>query len=141
MNIAGCDFLCQNNLCKNFNTKITLHAPWPMAYIHDMINAYENIYHDYVKYLKTLNSQFALIIFPDIFNLNIAKFRITKYCENCKLIVNFEIEPENYKKEYQFLHKCICENNLLNLSQAVENNLNCTLCNSRLIQHKWISKS
>ena len=157
---AGCEFLCENQVCPNFTTSFNLTSAWSLGDIDKVIeskkNKMQNTNDPYIKdflegnikFLEDLSkngTKYALIDFPNVNNIETKGYRINRYCSTCKKIylkdvlndeINGDIELAESKVE-SICKECGAE--LLNFNSAIESNINCPACGNELKQKRWFA--
>lgn len=147
---AGCDFICKNEDCDNFNTGFTITAPWPMGLIDDIINSNRvkelPELRKQIEELKELGSEYACITFPNVNNVETKCYRVSFWSAEGKCIwkydiINNGINLEESIKKANLPQKCPnTGSNMLNYSEVIKEGIKCPSCDNILNQNRWFAK-
>ncbi len=150
---SGCEFVCKNSECKNFNTGITITAPWPMGDIDKVMESSrvkenKEALETYKK-LKEQGRKHACIALPDNDDIPVLAYRINKWCDKCPSIQTFDaMVKENHTieeiiEEANIPSNCpACNTKMKTLSELLDQEtggINCPSCNVKLKTHTWLS--
>lgn len=154
---AGCDFICKNKDCGQFDRGFSITAPWPMGQIELVVNSIP------VKRIKELrdriieeknnNKKFFVIQLPNEEKIPVRAFRVSFWSPQAKCIWNYEIElnDDNGDSDVSLLiEEAIqkglipskCEKtggDLLSFNQAFSDGIECPFCNQKMQQSRWFS--
>jgi len=148
---AGCEFICKNEDCPNYETGFTLTGPWPMGQIGLIIRA-SNLklmseFREQFERMKEEGKRYACITLPNIDEIPVEGYRIQKWCDARSCVWNYDImvqkEGETIEETLQnaelpeSCHKC--GGFLLDFERAIEEGINCPACREPLFQSRWFS--
>ena len=143
---AGCEFICKNQDCKQFNTGFSLTAPWPVGQIELVINSAP------VKKVSDLRERliaqkndgikYALIQFPNTDNIEILGHRINLWSKKANKIFQYEIDLIGKPLSDTVVIPKICPDTggeLLSFNEIVEQGIICPFCSVKLYQNRWFT--
>jgi len=139
---VGCEFVCKNEKCKNYNTGFSLIGPWAIGNIDAVIEAQTlEANKREMDGLRQKGQTHACIIYPNVNNVKVVGYRVGKWCPVCKIVWNYDIltsEPieEALKKELPSgCHKC--SGKVLSFNEVIDSSVECPVCNEKLQQNRW----
>jgi len=146
---AGCEFICKNKQCENFNAGFVVTAPWPMGDIRRVLNSKklekEKELRKIIRDMKRNGKKYACITYPDSDNLEVLAFRVQLWSPDALCVWEFDIEAKDENELLEKLEdseslpeKCPktgCK--LLDFKQICELGILCPSCSERLTQSRW----
>lgn len=151
---TGCDFICENEKCEYYNTKLQLNNTWPIAIIDKVINSKKikgtEFEMNFVK-RKQSGIKYACISFP---NEDIKLYdgaRLERFCPKCfKRIHSFiifpcPVSPKSFDKVFirefkkmKVESKCLdCGTKLFDFQKVLKKGVGCPKCKVETKQHRW----
>ena len=148
---AGCDFICKNENCDNYNTGFVITGPWPMGSINDVI-ASRRVQElpelqKQLQELKESGREYAAITFPNVDDVETKCYRINLWSVEGKCLWQYEVVVEQNETLAQAIErenlpeKCPKTNSeMLDYKSVVKEGINCPSCNQELNQNRWFTK-
>ena len=156
---AGCEFICDNKDCKNYNTGFTIRGAWPLGNIGIVINSSsvkQNLkFRDDLIKLKDSGRKYACISLPNVDKIPVEGYRFNLWCETCQCVWDTDVfftedeqvkwEDRNLVPEEWFDHVTLsyicskCKGHLKSFDTVIEEGINCHLCKKDLKQSRWFS--
>lgn len=147
---AGCDFICKNEKCDNFDTGFTMTAPWPMGSIFKVIQSKKVEEHPDIREqlmeMKKQGRQFAIINFPDPDEIDIKAYRVQMWSPSAQIMWEFDIEAENEDELEDKLDnpdvpkECPKTGEpLLDFHEVTNEGVKCPSCRKKLLQNRWFT--
>jgi hypothetical protein len=149
MAYAGCDFKCKNEKCGCYKKSITLHGPWPLGKIDDILDVTEDeMAAQGLLKMKLNGFEMAKINYPDPSGIKAVAYAHERFCSTCKRIQMFDrkfeiIDSENdensiiEKEELIIPDNCDCGTEYVDIEKAIENGINCPFCDEELEDNRW----
>jgi transcription initiation factor IIE alpha subunit len=135
MSLAGCNFICDNNDCKCYNTGFVLTGIWPLGNVDEIIEKTTNEeILDLAKKRKEAGFERIKITYPDPDGITIVSYAIEKFCKKCKRIEVFEVKNDQDTTP-ETCH--ICGEKYIDFNKATEDGLECPVCGEELKQNRW----
>lgn len=155
---AGCEFICRNKDCGQFNHGFSMTAPWPMGQIELVVNSIpvkknKELRDHIIEEKNTNNKKFFVIQFPNEEKIPTRAFRVSFWSPEAKCIWNYEIELNDDNRDDDIsllIEEAIkignippkCEKtggDLSNFNQAFADGIECPFCNQKMQQSRWFS--
>ncbi len=149
MALAGADLTCENILCTCHDKGFTVTSVWPLGDINLVIGAVKDN-EEYIKGMNRLKNEgrkYACIKMPNQANIPVVGYRIQKWCDQCKIIRQFDAMKtsseeliEDTLKGANIPDTCsTCNEKLWNFSEMIDETLgiNCPFCNVKLAIGRW----
>ncbi len=153
---SGCDFICKNKECKQYDSGFVMTAPWPMGKIELVINdpnvKNKKEFRDKLIKLKNENQKYACITYPNVTDIETVAYQVHFWCENCSCLWKYEVvlteEYPTFKEalakdilDKKIPDKCFtCNSPLLAYNDVLEKGIVCPHCKEKLQQDGWIAK-
>jgi hypothetical protein len=143
---AGCDFVCENNLCECFKKGFSITSPWPMGNIEDVIEASSDIgFKNALLNLKNQGRNYACITLPNVDNIEIKAYRINMWSNEANCIWQYDINYDGEEIEELIENPLIpdkcpktsCE--LWNFETIIKNEILCPHCKQIMKQTRWFT--
>lgn len=148
---AGCDFICENEECKQYKSGFSIISSWPLGEI-DLVIKARNVQKDeeFAKGLANLKKEgrkYCCITYPNIDYIPTVGYRVDRWCSKCKRINLYDVmlaeENEDFEKALErsdIPDNCFeCGNKLLDFEGAIEEKINCPHCHKELKSNRWFS--
>ena len=147
---AGCDFICNNSSCAQFNKGFTITAPWPMGKIELVLNTsdvkrMEEFRKTIVEY-KNQGRKYACITLPNISNIPTLAYRVNLWSPKACCIWQFDVEMGEAKSiEEAIVNAKLptqCQKtggNLLFFSEVIKEGIQCPHCSEKMLQSRWFT--
>ena len=152
---AGCDFVCENKECKNYNTGIVITGPWPLGEIDKVINA-PNVkknkeFQEGLIKLKNDGQKYACIIYPNFNKIDTIGYRVSMWCSKCLCIYKYDAMVLDPNEETEktiananiptHCNKCNTElKSFFNLIDEKDNGIACPACSVFTTKNSWFSQ-
>lgn len=146
---SGCEFVCKNIECKEYNKGFVVNSIWPLGKIEivissDPVQKNEDLKNYLIK-AKDEGEKFAPIQFPDNDNIPVIAYRVHRWSPEakCKWYYDFELNGrtiEEAVKEDSVPLKCKktgCDTKDFN--QVIEDGIECPCCGKKMQQNSWFS--
>lgn len=105
----GCEFVCNNKDCKNYQTGIVITAPWPLGEIDKVIEddkvKKDLDFHKHMIDLRDSGRKYACISFPNTAKIPIEGFRVHMWCEKCMALWNYDAMWDGQEKDMEEIIK------------------------------------
>lgn len=149
---AGCDFICENKECDNYNSGFVMTSPWPLGNICLVINQsgvkLNDKFREELIRLKNEGRKYACINYPNTENIEIEGYRIHKWCQKCNRIWQYDVMLRRHDdtfeealKEANIPETCSEDGEkLMDFNESLSNGIKCPKCNQDLKQSRWFSK-
>ena len=149
---AGCDFICKNEDCQQFDSGFVMTAPWPMGKICLVVNAsrVKELPDFRQKIIDQKNSgrRVACIPFPNIDKIPTECYRVQLWSNDAQCLWQYEVEWngeecdfEEAIKQSDVPDKCPkTQGEVKEFSKVIADGINCPFCGERLEQSRWFTK-
>ena len=148
---AGCDFICDNEDCKQYKTGFSMTAPWPLGEI-DLVIKARNVQKDQefaqgLIALKEEGRSHVCINYPNVEHIPTAGYRVHRWCSKCKCLWLYDVmladENEDFEKALErsdIPNECAkCGEKLLDFEGVIEEKISCPHCDEELKSSRWFS--
>lgn len=160
---AGCDFICKNKNCENFDKGFVIKDYWPMGAIELVVNSIavkknKDLREIIIKEKNENNAKLFAIQFPNEDLIPIKAYRVEFWSPEAKCIWKYEIpaneeneEVEGVKPNLDELKKKAIENgtiptkcektgcDLRDFRDVVSLGIQCPSCKEKMLQNRWFS--
>ena len=147
---AGCEFICKNEDCPNYETGFTITGPWPMGQISLIVRA-SNLKKmpEFCAALlekKEQGETHACITLPNVDDIPVEAYRIQKWCNACSCVWSFAVHVEGDMSLEEAIEQSDapeacpqCGGYMLDFERVIDEGLLCPSCNEPLFQSRWFS--
>lgn len=146
---AGCDFICKNNNCENFNKGFVITGPWPIARI-EMVIASNVIqrkpeYKEELINLKKQGKKYTCLVYPNYKEIEPVGIRVNLWSPKALCIWSYELLFEEGQSVEALMDKYLpdkcpkTECDLLNFNDVVQDGIVCPSCNQKMFQNRWFT--
>lgn len=138
MNIAGCDFLCQNKDCSRFEQKIGMFSKWPLVDIDFLIDLVEDqsfknkLIHD-----KFMGRQVGIMVYPTDIKHEVLGFCFNGWCPAEKKVYVYDVLNKDYSDEYTIPNISEQGNKIYSFQECLEAGISCPFCGTEMRKEKW----
>jgi hypothetical protein len=149
---AGCEFVCKNIKCENYNSGFIVTSPWPMGKIELVINSKKvkdnKEFRDYIIKQKDNGEKHFPIQLPNTDEIPITAYKISLWSDEAKCIYNYKVvinNIDNLKDEIKLANlpeKCEktgCQ--LRDFDSITNDGINCPECKEKLQQNRWFTNA
>lgn len=146
---AGCEFICKNSSCQEFNKGFVITGPWPIARIEMIITSnsckQKDKFRDELIELKNQGRKYACIIYPNYGEITAIGWRINMWSTEAKCIWNYDILFSEEKGLEQLIEEQVPKTcpktgkTLLSFNEIVSEGIMCPSCNIKLMQNRWFT--
>ncbi len=143
---AGCEFICENQICESFKKGFIITGNWPMAPIELVIanlnprNVVQNEVRNQFIALRDQGRKLALITFPNEAKIDATAYRVSLWSEDAKCIWNYDVAIEDMDT-WKPPEKCpTTGGKLYTFNEIVDLGIKCPTCNTPLKQSRWFTK-
>lgn len=147
---AGCELVCQNELCEHYKKGFDITSPWPMGNLKDIINSTalkNNIdFQNHLIELQEEGREYACITFPDNDNIPVVAYRVNMWSNIANCIWQYDLEyngedVEELIEKSNIPKKCPktdCE--LWDFETVIKNDILCPHCKKAMKKTRWFTK-
>jgi len=146
---SGCDFICNNEECEQYNNGFVITSAWPLGNVALIINGSEvkknESFRASLIKLKNEGRKYACITLPNIEDIPVVGYRFNLWCAKCNCIWNHDVMSagetiEDILSKKLLPEKCPkCDEPLKSFEDVVEDSIPCPHCNEELKQSRWFS--
>lgn len=148
---SGCEFVCKNAECKEYEKGFVVNSIWPLGKIELIISSSQIEKNEDLKrhlvFLKDNGEKFAPIQYPDPDNIEVVAYRVSRWSPEGKCIWKYDFELngrtiEEAVKQDEIPTKCQktgCETK--DFLQVIEDGIDCPHCGNKMWQNTWFCKS
>jgi len=145
---AGCEFICKNEDCANYETGFTITTPWPLGQISLIAKTSSlskmDTFRESLLKMKEDGRRYACITLPNVDEVPVEGYRVQRWCPACSCIWNYDAMAQ---KDGETLEEVLensdvpeacskCEGFMLDFDRVIDEGVNCPSCNERLSQ-RW----
>ena len=154
---AGCDFVCENEKCKECNKGVVIINKWPLGDIDKVIEAAavkkNKEFQDHLISLKG-DRKYACITYPNVDKVPIAGYRIQKWCQSCFCIWSWDVilekefvDSKEASEKFQeaaakenIVSQCPkCNNDIKDFDAVAKDGIICPHCSGTMKTYRWFS--
>ena len=148
---AGCEFFCNNEECEQYKSGFVLTCLWPLGDIDEIIDA-RNVskiqdFRDGLIKRKSEGRKYSCIIYPNVNEIETKGYRVNRWCNKCKRILEFDVLLEDGAKTFEEAiakkptpTTCSgCNEETVSFEQAIEDGIDCLFCKKKMKSSRWFS--
>jgi hypothetical protein len=156
---AGCEFICVNEQCPNYNTGFAIKGVWPIGNIGLIINSssvkQNPKFREMLIKIKDSGKKHACITLPNVDNVPVDGYRFNLWCESCNYIWDVDVffteeeqskwddkklVPEEWFDNVVLSYECTkCKGHLKSFDTVIQEGIKCPSCKQDLKQSRWFS--
>jgi hypothetical protein len=149
----GLDFACENKKCQNFDTCLTMHGPWPIAKIGDILSSafpFDKEFRDGLEKRLSEGRTHACIPLPNNDVIHVQGIRVQAYCPRCVIVWDEDILASDFASQEAF-HlavdnmladppACRCGSSRITVDSIGDETLLCPSCKNPMLRQGWVVK-
>jgi protein associated with RNAse G/E len=147
---AGCEFICDNKECKYFDHGFSIHGPWALGDIDEIIeckklNSMPEVKNNLIR-IKSNGAKKACIIFPNDTNIKTIGYRVQLWNSKENRIYSYDLDitvenDEEIEKLVEEEKKKLGHENkmLKNFTYTCEDGIECPHCDQLMKQNRWFA--
>ena len=148
---AGCEFICKNQACNQFDSGFVMTSTWPMGRIELVLNSplvkKDQVLRDKLIEFKNQGRKFACISFPNLSRIETISYRVHMWSEKANCIWKYDAEIKNPQetieetvKNANIPSRCPTTDCILwDFSETIKNGILCPHCGIKLQQSRWFT--
>ena len=147
---AGCDFVCNNEECSNYESGFTMTSPWPMGSIYCVLESSsvkrKDDLKDHLIQLKQDGRKYACIPFPNLDNIEHIATRVQLWSPDANCLWEYDVmNPELDIQEAIKLAQDIPDKcpktggELLEFTKIIGSEVKCPMCGQKLSTNRWFA--
>ena len=138
----GCDFICRNEDCRNFEASISMHGVWPLKDIDEAIADSEGERKTALEARKSEGRKSSLFVYPQDKEKTPKGYRIQLYCKKDRVRHEFEFDTSEEAVAAES-NPCCCPNcgdRMCSVKLALKEGLPCPSCGTTTEPNWWFTK-
>jgi len=150
----GMDFTCGNKACQNFDTCLTLHGPWPIAEVDDIMKSdfpFKEAFREGMEKRISEGRTHACIPLPNNDAIPVKGMRVQAYCPKCVVVWDEDILRSDCVSEESFCFAvgamqyeppaCRCGSTRMTVDSIGKGSLQCPACGVPMERQGWVVKA